>query len=71
MGGGSVEYGICEICGKETFMQRTYFRYDFKCECHSPYHFNLVRHCKDCVPDEPQEYKIYSRKKKIIKIISC
>lgn len=66
---GDVEYGECECCGEETFLQRTTFRYDFKCDCHSPYHFNLVIHCKDCKPDEPKEYKIWSRRKKIEKII--
>ena len=56
---GDVEHGICEICGKEDFLQRTYFRYDFKCECHSPQHFELVIHCKDCVPKPPKSTIVY------------
>jgi hypothetical protein len=50
---GCNEFGKCEICNEETFLNRTYFRYDIKCECHSPYHFEIVRHCKNCIPKEP------------------
>jgi hypothetical protein len=55
---GCNEHGKCEICGKETFLERTYFRYEIKCECHSPNHFELIRHCKNCVPKEPTTTKI-------------
>lgn len=55
---GEIEFDKCEVCGKETELQRTYFRYDVKCECHSPNHFELVRHCIDCVPEEPKYTKI-------------
>jgi hypothetical protein len=55
---GCVEFGICKFCKRETNLQRTYFKYDIKCECHSPYHFELVIHCKDCIPKEPKETKI-------------
>jgi len=55
---GDVEFGKCEICGKETFLQRTYFKYNIKCECHSPQHFEFIRHCDDCVPEEPKITKI-------------
>ncbi len=48
------EYGKCDICKKVTNLQRTYFRYDIKCECHSPSHFEIVYHCKDCIPQEPK-----------------
>lgn len=58
---GCVEIGICDICKKEAHLQRTYFRYNIKCECHSPYHFELVRHCSDCIPKEPRETKITLR----------
>lgn len=51
----SMEYGNCDICGKEAALERTYFYYPFKCECHSPHHFELVCHCKDCIPKVPQE----------------
>lgn len=53
------EIGKCECCGKDNvLLERTYFRYPFKCECHSPEHFILVRHCKECKPKEPEETKI-------------
>lgn len=55
---GAVEYGHCKYCHKETFLERTYFRYDIKCECHSPSHFEIVYHCKDCKPIEPEETRI-------------
>ena len=55
---GSIEFGICDICKKEKPLQRTIFRYNIKCECHSPYHFELVRHCSDCVAVEPKETEI-------------
>lgn len=55
---GVCEFGVCDICKKETYLERTYFKYNIKCECHSPYHFELVRHCKDCVAIEPKETHI-------------
>jgi len=50
-----MEFGKCKVCGKETSLMRTYYRYDIKCECHSPQHFEFVSHCKDCEPKEPTE----------------
>lgn len=61
MSGGCVEHGICEVCGNEDFLTRTYFRYPIKCECHSPQHFELIRHCKNCTPKEPEITKIQLR----------
>lgn len=29
------EFGKCDICGKEGPLNRKYFHYDFKCECHT------------------------------------
>lgn len=50
------EIGTCDSCGKFTGLSREYFRYpEIKCECHSPYHFEIVRYCKDCLPREPLE----------------
>jgi hypothetical protein len=51
-------YGKCSICNKYAQLNRTYFHYDIKCECHSPHHFDLVEHCKDCIPRQPKETKI-------------
>ena len=50
---GEIEYGMCEVCKKETQLQRTYWHYVIKCECHSPSHFEMIRHCADCIPQEP------------------
>lgn len=56
---GEIEVGRCECCGKDNVpLERAYFRYPFECECHSPEHFILVRHCKDCEPTEPRETKV-------------
>ena len=56
----SNEYGKCQICGKVRKIYRTYFYYDIKCECCGciidgrPMHFELVRHCGECVPKIPK-----------------
>jgi len=57
---GAIEIDKCDVCGKENVhVSRKYYRYDIKCECHSPHHFELVRYCKDCIPKEPKETKIF------------
>lgn len=56
---GEIEVGRCECCGKDNIpLERTYFKYPFECECHSPEHFILIRHCEDCDPTEPRETKV-------------
>jgi hypothetical protein len=52
-------YGKCEICSVKGGLSRTYFHYDLKCECHSPNHFEIVNHCKNCVPKEPNKTTVY------------
>lgn len=52
------EYGKCEYCGKEASLGRTYWYYPVKCDCHTPTHFELVRHCNDCTPVEPKQTMI-------------
>lgn len=54
-----IEYGKCQICGQETPLKRTYFNYPFKCDCHSPNHFELVRHCADCKPEPPKSTVVF------------
>lgn len=56
--GGEMEFGTCEICGRESYLTRTSFKYDIKCECHSPYHFDLFIHCAACKPTKPKETKV-------------
>lgn len=56
---GEMEIGRCECCGAENVqLQRKYFRYPIKCECHSPEHFIMIRHCENCNPKEPEETRI-------------
>ena len=55
---GDIECGKCDVCGKEGQLQRTYFRYPIKCECHGPNHFELICHHKDCKPKEPRYTKV-------------
>lgn len=52
------EYGKCQVCGEESLLERTYFRYPLQCECHNPQHIELICHCKDCVPKEPEYTKV-------------
>jgi hypothetical protein len=61
------EYGKCDICKKEGPLERTYFQYDIKCECHSPNHFELIIHCKNCRPIEPKTTKIILKTEKLSK----
>lgn len=52
---GDIEVGTCMVCSKENVqLRRTYFNYPIKCECHSPNHFEIVRHCKDCEAEVPE-----------------
>lgn len=51
---GEVEYGQCDVCKLEGILTRTYIKYDIKCECCSPNHFELIRHHISCIPEEPQ-----------------
>lgn len=51
--GGEVPYGKCKICGKETVLEITVFRYDINCECHNNNHVERVEHCRDCEPKAP------------------
>ena len=55
---GDVEYGKCEMCGREADLQRRYYEFNVKCECHSPRHFELVKYCSDCIPIMPTETTI-------------
>lgn len=55
---GCIEFGKCDYCGKETTVERKYYHYDIKCDCHSPNHFEIRHNCKDCKPRPPYETKI-------------
>lgn len=51
---GEVEFSKCDYCGNEDYVNRKYFHYNIKCECHSPKHFEMRRYCKNCFPVEPK-----------------
>ena len=53
-----IEYGICDVCGREANLQRKYYYFNIKCECHSPKHFEMIKYCSDCVPLRPAETTI-------------
>ncbi len=55
---GDAEFGKCEVCGIEAILNRKIWRYDITCQCHSPHHFDMTRHCNNCVPTQPKETKI-------------
>lgn len=59
------EYGQCDVCGKGGIVQRTYFHYNIECECHSPKHFEMVRHCSTCTPKEPTETRVSIKTEKL------
>lgn len=49
------EFGKCEMCNKDAYLNRKYFEYALKCKCHSPQHFELIKHCNECKPMEPAQ----------------
>ncbi len=58
---GEVEYGKCDICGKESSLSRKYYRYDIKCDCCNGIkddHFEIVRYCSECKPKPPRVAKV-------------
>ena len=54
----NIEYGTCDVCGREANLQRKYYYFNIKCECHLPKHFELIKYCSDCVPLRPAETTI-------------
>ena len=56
--GGCQEWGKCNYCGSEGPINRTYFKYNIKCKCHTPEHFTIVWHCDNCEPKDPGIGKI-------------
>ena len=55
---GETQFGECDICKKQTFVESKFYHYGFKCDCHSPEHFERVNYCKDCVPKKPLYTKV-------------
>lgn len=50
---GEIHFGTCDICKKRTVVESEFYHYGFKCDCHSPEHFERVNYCKDCAPHRP------------------
>jgi len=63
---GEIEVGKCDVCGKEAQLSRQYYHYDIKCECHSPDHFEIVRHCENCTPKPPETTKVSLKLKPVV-----
>lgn len=55
---GDIEIGKCDYCGKECSINRKYYYYGIKCECHGPEHFEIVYHCNECQPKPPRKTSI-------------
>ena len=64
---GDCEYGYCDICGKKATLLRKYYYYKIDgitCDCCSSggknkgQHFEIVRYCKNCVPEPPMGIKM-------------
>lgn len=55
---GETQFGECDICKKQTFVESKFYHYGFKCDCHSPEHFERVNYCKDCAPKKPPYTKV-------------
>ena len=51
---GDINVTKCNMCGKVAQVNRKYYHYNIQCECHSPNHFEIVEHCRECVPFEPK-----------------
>lgn len=67
---GSVMYGKCDVCKKEAPLKRVTFYYpNVKCECHSPYHFELKEVCKDCEAKEPMETEVTFKTEELKKLV--
>ena len=68
---GDIEVGTCTICRKENVqLNRKYYRYDIKCICHSPQHFEIVYYCNNCTPIEPKETRITIETEYLNKILN-
>lgn len=50
---GDIEINYCDICHKQTQIQRKYYHYDIDCECCGGNHFEIIKHCKNCKPKPP------------------
>ena len=64
---GDIEVNKCNVCGRETQINRKYYRYDIKCDCCNSKeddHFEIVFHCKNCIPIAPKRIVVHLEPKK-------
>lgn len=66
---GDVEIGVCNSCGAKGAIKRKYYHYGILCDCHGPEHFEIVFHCKNCIPAEPKTTIITLSTEKLKKLI--
>lgn len=59
---GEIMIGKCMYCMRMSNLERTYFHFNIKCECHSPNHFESVEHCVACKPKMPSFTSILLKK---------
>lgn len=64
---GDIENGKCQICGAEGQINRKYYHYGIRCECHSPQHFEIVFHCNSCEPVEPKQTTVTIKTENLLK----
>jgi len=59
----SIEQGTCDICHTPNVPITRHYQYwkTIKCDCCSPQHFDIIRHCKDCKPIELQTTRYTSK----------
>lgn len=56
------ESGTCDICNKESILDRKYYYYDIKCDCcnnKDSDHFEIVKYCSECIPRPPKKISVF------------
>ena len=56
------EYGVCDICGAQDYVSRTYFYYHIDCDCckgpENHNHHEIVYTCPRCVAVPPKTLRV-------------
>ncbi len=55
------EFEKCDICKVKAILSRKYYRYNIKCDCcnrKKDFHFEIVKHCTDCLPYPPKRISV-------------
>ena len=59
--GGNVELGTCDVCHKQTTVNRKYYYYNIPCNCcnsKNDEHFEIVYYCSECTPKPPNKISV-------------